>query len=208
MSTRRAPGRPPGQLAKTELEVREAGAETFRRLGYNRARMEDVAHALGVTKGGLYYYVRTKEELLLSIVLPPFREAVTLAEDIAASNEPAARRLQSVVKRHLQNTAKHYPAISIYLAGMRDLPVPDEMPALDRAYTRAMKQIVVEGMKDGTFAVRDPATVVVAILGMCNWFAVSYEPGQPWDIDEVATDFAALCLDGVRGPFSEVMHDA
>ncbi|MGE3621423.1 MAG: TetR/AcrR family transcriptional regulator [Acidimicrobiia bacterium] len=175
----------------------DAAAAVFRRLGYHRARMDDVAAALGITKSSLYHYVGTKEELLYRILLPPYRGALEHLLEVAATDAPAPERLARVVERHVRNTVEHYPAISIYLSASRDTPVPEEMRALDHAYTAGLKRIMVDGMREGSLAVHDPAIAVMAVLGMCNWFATTYEPAAGWDPDEVAATFAATCLHGL-----------
>ncbi|MCZ7526641.1 MAG: TetR/AcrR family transcriptional regulator [Acidimicrobiia bacterium] len=203
MATRRAPGRPRGRPAKTRQEIVEAGAGVFRRLGYHQARMDDVAAALGLSKGSLYYYVHTKEDLLFEIVLPPYREAIAHLTEVAASDLPVPARLEEVIRRHLSNVVKHYPAISIYLESHRHLPVPEEMRQLDREYSARLRQIVIDGMRDGSLRIQDPATAVAALVGMCNWFAIRYEPAGGWDPVEVAAGFAAIFLEGLVVPHPE-----
>jgi len=45
------------------IRIYEAALEVFARYGYRRARMEDVAQALDMTKGNLYLYVSNKRDL-------------------------------------------------------------------------------------------------------------------------------------------------
>src|SRR3989338_3265098 len=48
----------------TRLEILRGAAAAFRERGFHATRLEDVAAALGRTKGSLYYYFRSKEEIL------------------------------------------------------------------------------------------------------------------------------------------------
>lgn len=194
---RRGPGRPAGQPAKTEDEITAAGAAVFRELGYTKARMDDVAARLGITKSSLYHYVSTKQELLYRILLPPYREAVSHLTEVAQLDSPAAERLELIIERHIRNTVDYYPAISIYLAASQDTPVPEEMRALDRTYLAGLRQVVTDGMQDGSLQVLDPAVTVQAILGVCNWFAVTFDPDSGWDTDQVVAGFTAICLHGL-----------
>lgn len=49
-------------------EITQAAFETFAEKGYANARVEDVAQRAGVSKGLLYLYFRTKEELFKAVV--------------------------------------------------------------------------------------------------------------------------------------------
>src|SRR5262245_65574907 len=50
----------------TRVEILKAAAAAFRRLGYHGATVEEIAAALQMKKGNLYYYFRNKEEILFA----------------------------------------------------------------------------------------------------------------------------------------------
>lgn len=160
--------------------------------------MDDVAARLGITKGSLYHYVTTKEELLIETVVEPYRQAVEHLRGLLRGEQPADVVLVEVVRRHLRNVADHYPAISVYVEQGRWLPIPEEVRALDRQYVAGVRRLVLKGMRDGQLQVADPTTTAGALLGMCNWFAVHYDPDDPRDVDDVAEEFARILLEGTR----------
>ena len=63
-------------------EIFHAALVAFARFGYQKTTMEDVAGALGMTKGNLYFYVSGKRDLYektVSSALQQWREAVAIA---------------------------------------------------------------------------------------------------------------------------------
>ena len=190
-------GRPPGRPAKTREEITLAAADCFRRLGYQHARMDDVAQALGITKGSLYYYVPSKELLLFDIILPPYRDAVAHLDEVLSSAGSGPTRLSAVISRHLTNVERFYPAVSVYVENMRTLPVPAEMRDLDVAYVRGLRRVVLDGMRDGSLRAVEPGISVIALLGMLNGLAINYRPDQGWAIPHLVSEISALCLDGM-----------
>ena len=50
--------------ASTRVEILKSAAAAFRRLGYHGATVEEIAAALHMKKGNLYYYFKNKEEIL------------------------------------------------------------------------------------------------------------------------------------------------
>ncbi len=193
-----AVGRPRGRPPKTRAEIAAAARRVFRERGYAGATMDDIAAALGITKGSLYHYVETKEQLLFDAVLEPYRGALThLRAVLADEDRLLEERLVAVVRRHLTNVVTHHPAIAIYLENDRQLPVPAEIRALDREYVSGVRQLLLAGMRDGSLRVQDPSVATTALLGMCNWFALRYEPSAGWDVDEVAGDFTRIFLHGM-----------
>lgn len=194
----RGAGRPAGQPPKTDEDVRAAAAEVFRRLGYHGTRMEDVALELGITKSSLYHYVATKDDLLFSILLEPYREAIVDLAAEVADDAPAPVHLERVLRRYFANVAKYYPAISIYLAEGRRLPVPETLRALDRDYVAGLRRLVVDGVRDGTLKAADPDVATAAIVGMCNQLAIRYDPAAGHQADQIAQDLVRLLLHGLQ----------
>ena len=52
--------------AATRVEILKSAAAAFRKLGYHGATVEQIAAALRMKKGNLYYYFRNKEEILFA----------------------------------------------------------------------------------------------------------------------------------------------
>src|SRR5689334_22160359 len=52
--------------AATRVEILKSAAKAFRKLGYHGATVEQIAAALHMKKGNLYYYFRNKEEILFA----------------------------------------------------------------------------------------------------------------------------------------------
>ena len=52
--------------ATTRVEIMKSAAAAFRRLGYHGATVEQIAAALHMKKGNLYYYFKNKEEILFA----------------------------------------------------------------------------------------------------------------------------------------------
>src|SRR5215467_11567177 len=56
-----------------EQEIITVAARLFKEKGYRATTLEDIAAAVGMLKGSLYYYIRSKEELLYIVVREPVR---------------------------------------------------------------------------------------------------------------------------------------
>ena len=49
-------------------QILETAARIFCEKGFDKASMEDVADAVGLTKAGLYHHIGSKDELLFAIM--------------------------------------------------------------------------------------------------------------------------------------------
>ena len=68
--------------ASTRVEILKSAAIAFRRLGYHGATVEQIAAALKMKKGNLYYYYRNKEEILLACHQYSLDRLLALLEEV------------------------------------------------------------------------------------------------------------------------------
>ena len=86
-------------------ELLEAALAVFSQRGFRNTRLDDVAEAAGVTKGAIYHYFDTKEELLLSVIEHYQSLAFGRAEEALANRGlSAAERIEQVIKQVFQPT--------------------------------------------------------------------------------------------------------
>jgi AcrR family transcriptional regulator len=58
----------PEYKKKAKQRIIEAGARVFTERGYYQAKMDDIADVLGVSKGAIYQYFKSKEQLFFDVV--------------------------------------------------------------------------------------------------------------------------------------------
>jgi AcrR family transcriptional regulator len=164
-----------------EQEIITVAARLFKEKGYRATTLEDIAAAVGMLKGSLYYYIRSKEELLYLVVRDPIRQAYKKLEDIVHSDAPVRTKIAQAIENHLTIFHEHYPHIAVYLHDFHNL-------------TQKLQQ----GVKTGEL--RDDLDVKVAgyaILGMCNWVYRWYNPKGDMSAEEIAAVFTKLTLEGL-----------
>lgn len=84
-------------------EIVHAAASIFFEKGYEATSLQDIAGAVGMLKGSIYYYINTKEDLLFDIVMRAqtiWRNTLEESEELAQS--PAPKRLREYLLRWLQ----------------------------------------------------------------------------------------------------------
>jgi AcrR family transcriptional regulator len=218
-SRRKAQGEPPSEIARRRAERREAGgrrsdqrwddvlaaaAEVFRRMGYAQARLEDVAQEVGISRATLYYYVGTKEELLVALLEDPIAQVTASLKKVASQKLPASEKLASSLREYLHLLEEH-PTLFIFLSEnihkVMSGPEADEIRANADSYGRVLTKIVADGMKAGEF--RDdirPQVAVLGIIGMFNWMHRWYVPSGKESLSAIGEDFVTMSLAALEPP--------
>lgn len=83
-----------GKFSNKRLEVLRGAARVFSRLGFHRASLTDVGEALNITPPALYYYVKSKDELLAECGRIAFGQ---LSEALAAAKTQGLSGYESLI---------------------------------------------------------------------------------------------------------------
>jgi AcrR family transcriptional regulator len=181
--------------------IQEAAAQVFKEKGYYRATMQDIAEAVGILPGSLYYYFRSKQELLLKLVEQPMKDLVAGAERIAASGDSPVEKLRAAIRHHISRYHYHYPQLFLVTEEpVEALPAEKQpfMNDLKRRYKDAWDKIFKEGQEAGLFRPHlDAGLIVYAILGACNWMVHWYRPDGRLTHDQIADQYIDLVFQGV-----------
>jgi TetR/AcrR family transcriptional regulator, cholesterol catabolism regulator len=184
-----------------EQEIITVAARLFKEKGYRATTLEDIAAAVGMLKGSLYYYIRSKEELLYLVVRDPIRQAYNKLEEIVTSEAPVKVKIAQAIVNHMTVFHQHYPHIAVYLHDYHHLMQQLEKNTIEtpRHYHQLWATLLEQGVTTGE--VRSDLNVKVtgyAILGMCNWIYRWYNPQGALSAEEIAGIFTTLVLEGLK----------
>jgi AcrR family transcriptional regulator len=187
--------------APTRVQILKSAAAAFRRLGYHGATVEEIAAALHMKKGNLYYYFRNKEEILFAChqySLDRLHELLEEVEQSGVSPEHKLRRL-IVAFVHTILDELHGTALFLDLEALSPSHLKAVIGRRDR-FDRGIRKVLEEGIGTGAFAKGDAKLLAFAILGAVNWIPRWFNPNGPASSQEIADRFADYFIAGLRSP--------
>jgi AcrR family transcriptional regulator len=192
-------GRRSEDSAATRIEILKSAAAAFRKLGYHGATVEQIAAALHMKKGNLYYYFRNKEEILFACHEYSHDRLQELLDQVVRGTAPADEKLRRLIVStvHVILDELHGTALLLDLHALSPSHLRAIIVRRDR-FDRGMRLILEEGIATGAFAPGDPKLVAFAMLGALNWIARWFSPAGPASSDEIATRFADYLIAGLR----------
>jgi AcrR family transcriptional regulator len=124
--------------------------------------LEDVADRLDVTKGSLYYYFASKDELVTAAIETLGNEWTARLEGLPAGQAGApAERLRALVREHIGIAVREYPAALRLFLSPQDWPAAQQarIKELRRRHDAVFRAVVEDGVASGDFTVTavDPA---------------------------------------------------
>jgi AcrR family transcriptional regulator len=187
-------------LPAKEQEIIIVAAQLFKEKGYRATTLEDIAAAVGMLKGSLYYYIRSKEELLYLVVRDPIRQAYNRLEEIVNSEAPVRLKIAQAITNHMTLFHQHYPHIAVYLHDFHNLMQKLQKNAIEtpKHYQRLWAALLQQGVATGELRPDlDTKVTGYAILGMCNWVYRWYNPQGTLSAEDIADIFTKLVLEGL-----------
>jgi len=147
-----------------------AAARVFAERGFDATSMRDLARASAMSLSGMYYYVKSKDDLLFQIQKNCFERVIAGARD-AVSREPGAEgRLSAFIRHHIRFFASHMAEMKVLAHEAESLrgPMLSQIRALKRAYVEFLQSLLAE--LDGGAAPGRPGRHVAAytLFGMMN----------------------------------------
>jgi TetR/AcrR family transcriptional regulator, cholesterol catabolism regulator len=185
--------------ASRREEILDVAARLFQN-GYLATSLDDVAAEIGITRPALYYYFRSKEDILAAIYERAVGALIDRASLILAEKLPPDVLLCRLVEAHVRTMLKERPIVRVFFQEKHSLgeEAARSVKAKEVAFTKMLAATIRSGQKSGVFRPGNPALVVNAILGMLIWLYQWYRP-ERYDAAEIETVFCGLILRGVAG---------
>jgi AcrR family transcriptional regulator len=167
-------GRVQRRRGRRTKEILTTAAELFGERGYDAVSLEDVAERLDVTKGSLYYYFRSKDELGTAAIESLGNDWTDRLEHLpAARTGSPADRLRALLHEHISIAVREYPAALRLFLVPRDWPADTAARIKDmrRRHNEVFRTVIDEGVRSGDFTVTGIGTTL-----QCMHAAMSQAP--------------------------------
>jgi AcrR family transcriptional regulator len=165
--------------------------------------VEEIANALGILKGSLYYYIDSKEDLLFAIVRNVHEDVQQLLAEALAADGTPLERLRGFIRRQTMYNAHNIAKISVYYDDLQRLSSErmSEIRQARRDAERAIRELVQQAQSAGEIpASIDSRLAGHAIFATVNWVHRWYDPTGRITPDELADFTANYALHGLANP--------
>lgn len=187
-----------GSVAQRLLSV---ATRLFAQKGFDRTSVQEIVETAGVTKGAMYHYFDSKDDLLHEIYARLLRVQAERLEKFAVLEAPVAERLHGAAADVVATTIENLDDATIFFRSMHQLD-PEKQRAVRaerRRYHERFRSLIEEGCRSGDFRTDIPADLVVDFFfGSVHHLNTWYRQGGQLTPQEVGDHFADLLLASLR----------
>ena len=179
-------------------EILKSAAAAFRRRGYHGASVDEIASALGMTKGNLYYYFKNKEEILFACHDYSLDMLLALMTDVQAEASSPEAKLRKLVLAfvHLILDELHGTALTLDPEALSPELFKRVITKRDQ-FDQGVRAIIQQGIDQAAFKPGDPKLIEFAMMGAVNWIPKWFDPQGPATSDQIGTAFADYLIGGL-----------
>jgi AcrR family transcriptional regulator len=188
--------------------ISQAAAKVFYEKGFLSTTLADVASKASTTKGSIFHFFSTKDELLFLILYRYHESALAqLKQDLSYSNSP---------------NEKIYCYIKNFIAGYRDRQIESRLALNERVnlpqryltiikekereFVNILRSLVEEVLKKKQQDRKQTTLLVYSLLGMCTWPYRWFDPRGKSSPEELARTIYEVFVGDLRIRLKQSNH--
>jgi AcrR family transcriptional regulator len=187
-------------------EITAAAMDAFAENGYDATRVDDVAKRAGISKGLLYRYFETKEDLFKAVIRGFVSPRVS---DLTAAAESADLPVEAFLRGPFLERIQQVPHSPLKILVRLMISEGPKHPDLTAYYWKhvispalaAVQSLIDKGIQNGEFrdtGLREHPQLLVSPVLMATVWAVVFDRHQALDTDELLRTHLDLILDAIR----------
>ncbi len=190
-----------GELTPMESRILRAAVKLFAEKGFDATTVQEVVAAAEVTKGALYHYFDSKDDLLYEIYHSLIGLQTADLDGIIAQGLGPKETVRAILMNLVVSTAARIDETAVFVREMHKLN-SERMAAFRadrRRYQRTFRDVIAKAQAAGEFATLVPAdTAVLIALGVVNQLPNWYRPDGPKSPEQLGAEIADFVLAGLE----------
>ncbi|MCP4543329.1 MAG: TetR/AcrR family transcriptional regulator [Chloroflexi bacterium] len=184
-------------------QILDAATAVFARLGFHRARMDDIVQESGLSKGTLYWYFDSKDDIIAAL---PERILAWGMKDLQALSrgEGSVRERLLLFTRQVMAEFEHLSGLlpiiyEFYAAAARQETVYRVLQDYVRDYRETLAALIQHGIDQGEFRTVNAVETAIILCALYEGLGILWmvDP-QAVNLNELVEHSVRLLLDGLK----------
>ena len=190
------------KVSKSRKQILDAAASLFSQHGFDATSLREIAAAVNMKAGSLYYHFESKEAMILAVLnigIENIHQNVQHRISSLPEDSPFSVILEEAIKGHLEALLEKGDFTSTNIRNYGQMPelVRNLSLEIRNNYEDLWRELLEEGLRKGAIKKDvDLKILRLSLLGMLNrtveWYHV-----EGLSVDEIAADQARFFLDGI-----------
>ena len=182
-----------------KTEIIAIAAQLFKEKGYSAVTMRDIAQALDIKAASLYNHIKSKQEILVLIIIEIAEEFTNKMNIIVNSVETSIQKLQKIIELHVDITIRNPNELAalnndwmhltnqelIYFSKMRE------------EYEQNFRKIIKSGIAANEIKNLNPEVIIFSMLSTLRTLYIWYGKKNTINEKVLKTNMIKVLLNGI-----------
>lgn len=182
-------------IAKRKEQILKAAVTAFARSGLKDTSMNDIVRESGLSKGAIYWYYKSKDEIIAELLNEFFDPEDIKKVEVMLSTGTPLQKIEKLVEYmidEMNQMRRFRPVIQeLFVLAFRDEKIRRMTKTNFQASVALLQGIIEEGIRSKQFRRVDPYQVTLAIFEIIESTALF------WSLDLIDVDFDKQLRGGI-----------
>lgn len=187
------------KITDRKTEIVNVSAKLFKEKGYSAVTMRDIAQAMDIKAASLYNHIKSKQEILVLIIIEIAEEFTNVMNEVLHSNDSAIKKIERIIQLHVEITLRDSNALACLNNDWMHLTDSDleYFIKMRNDYEDNFKIIVKKGIQDGEIKNLNLDLIIFSILSTLRTLYIWYNKTNKLSSKALTDTMIKVLLNGI-----------
>lgn len=182
-----------------KTEIINVSAKLFKEKGYSAVTMRDIAQAMDIKAASLYNHIKSKQEILVLIVIDIAEEFTNVMNEIVASDVSTLKKIEKVIELHIDITLRNPDALACLNNDWMHLTNNElvHFIKMREDYEENFRKIVKNGVAEGELTNLNTDVIIFSILSTLRTLYIWYNKTKNLSAKALKDNMISVLLNGI-----------
>jgi AcrR family transcriptional regulator len=182
-----------------KTEIVNVSAKLFKEKGYSAVTMRDIAQAMDIKAASLYNHIKSKQEILVLIIIEIAEEFTLVMSKVVISSESAIKKIERIIQLHIDITLRDSNALACLNNDWMHLEDKDlnYFIKMREDYEDNFKVIVKKGIQEGEIKNYNLDIIIFSILSTLRTLYIWYDKTNKLSSKSLTDNMIKVLLNGI-----------
>jgi len=187
------------KITDRKTEIINVAATLFKEKGYSAVTMRDIAQAMDIKAASLYNHIKSKQEILVLIIIEIAEEFTSVMDEIVTSENSAIQKIERVIQLHIDITLRDSNALACLNNDWMHLTDSDltYFIKMREEYEENFRTIVKKGIEDGEIKNLNLEVIIFSTLSTLRTLYLWYGKKKSPNPSVLKSNMVQVLLNGI-----------
>jgi AcrR family transcriptional regulator len=187
------------KITDRKIEIINVAAQLFKERGYSAVTMRDIAQAMDIKAASLYNHIKSKQEILVLIIIKIAEEFTLVMNEVVSANETAIKKIERIIQLHIDITLRDANTLACLNNDWMHLADTEltYFVKMREDYEENFRAIIKKGIADGEIKNINLEVIIFSTLSTLRTLYLWYGKKKSLNPDVLKSNMIQVLLNGI-----------